>query len=201
MFSLSPVRLLHPVAVGILQLLLPLLAQMNLPQLRLPLLHAQRLVIPLSLGLVLRGISDSLPGTVHVHETLIAIALMTVASPKIAHVSDRTGHQRRFAPGDSPSPKRRHSSRASSDYDYFERPPSRSSAPPSSPSREDRDPDDPSYSAPVRVMVDFILQTFPRVSGFSIPSIVEILRFVCYCGRGRSGDSLRLTFVLVPCSF
>ena len=93
-FSLRPVRLLHPVAVGILQLLLPLLAQMKLRQLRLPLLHvqvlrhAQRLVIPLSLGLVLRGISDSLPKTVLVQETLLAIALVTVASLKIAHVSD-----------------------------------------------------------------------------------------------------------------
>ena len=93
-FSLSPVRLLHPFAVGILQLLLPLLTQMKLRQLRLPLLHAQvlrhaqRLFIPLSLGLVLRGISDSLPRTVLVHETLLAIALMTVAFLKIAHVSD-----------------------------------------------------------------------------------------------------------------
>ena len=77
--------------------------------------------------------------------------------------SDRSGHRRRFASGDSPSPKRRRSSRASSDDDYFEGPPSRSSpAPPSSPSREDRDPDDPSISAPVRAMVDFILQTFPE---------------------------------------
>ena len=77
--------------------------------------------------------------------------------------SDRSGHRRRFASGDSPSPKRRRSSRASSDDDYFEGPPSRSSpAPPSSPSREDRDPDDPSISAPFRAMVDFILQTFPE---------------------------------------
>ena len=119
-FSLSPVGLLHPslwgfsssfgehlcgvllesrgaspsVAVGILQLLLSLLAQMKLRQLRLPLLHAQvlchaqRLVIHLSLGLVLRGISDSLPRTVFIHKTLLAIALTTVASLKIAHVSD-----------------------------------------------------------------------------------------------------------------
>ena len=82
------------VAVGILQLLLSLLAQMKLRQLRLPLLHAQvlrhaqRLVIHLSPGLVLRGFSDSLPRTVLVHETLLAIALMTVASLKIAYVSD-----------------------------------------------------------------------------------------------------------------
>ena len=82
------------VAVGILQLLLSLLAQMKLRQLRLPLLyaqvlrHAQRLVIHLSLGLVLRGISDSLPRTVLVHEILLAIALMTVASLEIAHLSD-----------------------------------------------------------------------------------------------------------------
>ena len=93
-FSLSPVRLLHPSLWDILQLLLSLLAQMKLRQLRLPLLHAQvlrhaqSLVIHLSLGLVLRGISDSLPRTVLVHETLLAIALMTVASLKIAHISD-----------------------------------------------------------------------------------------------------------------
>ena len=75
--------------------------------------------------------------------------------------SDRSGHRRRFASGDSPSPKRRRSSRASSDDASFERPPSRSSpAHPSSPSREDRDPDDSSISAPVRAMVDYILQTF-----------------------------------------
>ena len=54
------------IAVGTLQ---PLLAQMKLLQLRLPLLHAQVLrhsqsfVIQLSLGLVRRGISDSLPRT------------------------------------------------------------------------------------------------------------------------------------------
>ena len=76
---------------------------------------------------------------------------------------DRSGHRRRFASGDSPSPKRRRSSRASSDDAYFEGPPSRSSpAHPSSPSREDRDPDDPSISAPVRAIVPYILQTFPE---------------------------------------
>ena len=83
---LSHVRLPHPVAVGILQ--------MSLLQLRLPLLHAQILrhaqsfVIHLSLGLLLAGISDSLHKTVLVHETLQAIVPITVASPKIAHVSD-----------------------------------------------------------------------------------------------------------------
>ena len=57
------------VAVGTLQLLLSLLAQMKLLQLRLPVLHAQVLhhsqsfVIQLSMGLVRRGISDSLPRT------------------------------------------------------------------------------------------------------------------------------------------
>ena len=67
---------------------------MKLRQLRLHLLHAQvlrhaqSLVIHLSLGLVLRGISDSLPRTVLVHETLLAIALMTVASLEITHISD-----------------------------------------------------------------------------------------------------------------
>ena len=77
--------------------------------------------------------------------------------------SDHSGDRRRFASGDSPFPKRRRSSRASSNDASFERPTSRSSpAHPSSPSREDRDPDDSSVSAPVRAMVDYILQTFPE---------------------------------------
>ena len=89
--------------------------------------------------------------------------------------SDHSGDRRRFASGDSPSPKRRRfasedspsqrrrSSRASSNDASFERPPSQSSpAHPSSPSREDRDPDDSSISAPVRAMVEYILQTFPE---------------------------------------
>ena len=83
---------------------------------------------------------------------------------------------RRFASGDSPSPKHRRvasedsispqyrrSSRASSGDASFERPPSRSSpAQPSSPSREDRDPDDSSISPPVRAMIDYILKSFPE---------------------------------------
>ena len=90
--------------------------------------------------------------------------------------SDQPSDRQRFASGDSPSPKRRrfasddstspqhrHSSRASSGDGSFERPPSRSSpAHPSSPSREDRDPDDSSISAPVRAMIDFILKSFPE---------------------------------------
>ena len=90
--------------------------------------------------------------------------------------SDQPSDRRRFASGDSPSPKRRrfasddstspqhrHSSRASSGDGSFERPPSRSSpARPSSPSREDRDPDDSSIPAPVRAMIDFILKSFPE---------------------------------------
>ena len=90
--------------------------------------------------------------------------------------SDHTGDRRRLASGDSPSPKRwrfasedplspkrRRSSRASSDDASFERTTSRSStACPSSPYREDRDPDDSSVSAPIWAMVDYILQTFPE---------------------------------------
>ena len=90
--------------------------------------------------------------------------------------SDHPDDRRRFASGDSPSPKRRRfasedstspqrrrSSRASSGDASFERPPSRSSpAHPSSPSREDRDPDDSSISAPVWAMVDYILKSFPE---------------------------------------
>ena len=97
--------------------------------------------------------------------------------------SDQPGDRRRFASGDSPSPKRhrfasddstspqhRHSPRASSGDASFERPPSRSSAHPSSPSREDRDPDDSSISAPVRAMIDFILRSFPESQASSHPS-------------------------------
>ena len=70
---------------------------------------------------------------------------------------------RRFASEDSPSPHRQRSSHASSGDASFERPRSQSSpAHPSSPSREDREPDDSSISAPVRAMVDYILQTFPE---------------------------------------
>ena len=90
--------------------------------------------------------------------------------------SDHPDDRRRFASGDSPSPKRRRfasedsispqhrrSSRASSGDASFERPPSRSSpAHPSSPSREDRDPDDSSISAPIREMIDYILKSFPE---------------------------------------
>ena len=80
---------------------------------------------------------------------------------------------RRFASGDSPSPKRRRFAsedsispqhrRSSSGDASFERPPSLSSpAQPSSPSREDRDPDDSSISPPVRAMIDYILKSFPE---------------------------------------
>ena len=71
--------------------------------------------------------------------------------------------RRRFTSDDSTSPQHRHSSRASSGDGSFERPPSRSSpALPSSPSREDRDPDDSFISAPVQAMIDFILKSFPE---------------------------------------
>ena len=50
--------------------------------------HAQGFAIHLSLGLLLAGINDLLHKTVLVHETLQAIVPITVASPKIAHVSD-----------------------------------------------------------------------------------------------------------------
>ena len=90
--------------------------------------------------------------------------------------SDQPSDRRRFASGDSPSPKRRrfasedsnspqrrHSSRASSGDGSFERSPSRSSPTrPSSPSREDKDADESSMPAPVRAMIDFILKSFPH---------------------------------------
>ena len=67
-----------------------------------------------------------------------------------------------FASRDSASPRRQRSSRASSGDDSFERPPSRSSTRPSSPSREDKEADEFSMPAPVRAMIDFILKSFPE---------------------------------------
>ena len=70
--------------------------------------------------------------------------------------------RRRFASGDSDSPQRQHSSRASSGVGSLERPPSRSSPTrPSSPSREDKEADESSISAPIRAMIVFILKSFP----------------------------------------
>ena len=154
---LSHVRLPHPVAVGILQ--------MSLLQLRLPLLHAQSLVIHLSLGLLLAGISDSLHRTVLVHETLQAIVPITVASQKIAHASDSPLAIIPATDGDSLQ-----GIPLLLSVDVHPVPPLM--MPPlrdphhglllSSPSREDGDPDDSSVSGPVRAMVDYILQTFPE---------------------------------------
>ena len=53
-----------------------------------PPLHAQSFIIHPLLGLLLTGINDSLHRTVLVHDTLQAIVHITVASLKIAHVSD-----------------------------------------------------------------------------------------------------------------
>ena len=111
--------------------------------------------------------------------------------------SDQPGDRRRFAAGDSPSPKRRrvasddssspqhrHSSRASSGDVSFERPPSRSSpANPSSPSREDKDPDDSSISAPVRAMIDFILKSFPESQASPSHPSSRSFDLSCLCGR------------------
>ena len=70
--------------------------------------------------------------------------------------------RRRFASGDSDSPQRQHSSRASSGDGSLERPPSWSSPTrPSSPSREDKEADESSISAPIRAMIDFILKSYP----------------------------------------
>ena len=74
--------------------------------------------------------------------------------------------RQRFVSGDSVSPRRQHSSRASSGDGSFERPPSRSSRTrPSSLSREDKEADDSSIPAPVRAMIDFILRAslMPRL--------------------------------------
>ena len=73
--------------------------------------------------------------------------------------------RRRYESRDSVSPRRQHSSRASSREASLERPHSRSSPThPSSPSREDREADDTSMPAPVKAMIDFIMQSFPEAT-------------------------------------
>ena len=73
--------------------------------------------------------------------------------------------RRRYGSRDSVSPRRQHSSRASSREASLERPHSRSSPThPYSPSREDREADDTSMPAPVKAMIDFILQSFPEAT-------------------------------------
>ena len=73
--------------------------------------------------------------------------------------------RQRFESRDSDSPRRQHSSRASSREASVERPQSRSSPThPSSPSREDKEAEDTSMPAPVRAMIDFILQSFPEAT-------------------------------------
>ena len=74
--------------------------------------------------------------------------------------------RRRYESRDSYSPRRQHSSRASSREASLERPHSRSSIHPYSPSREDREADDTSMPAPVKAMIDFILQSFPEATAF-----------------------------------
>ena len=70
------------------------LGNIQLRQLRLPVLHAQILchaqgfAFHLSLGLPLAGINDSIHKIVLVHETFPAIVPITMTSQAIAHVSD-----------------------------------------------------------------------------------------------------------------
>ena len=83
-------------------------------------------------------------------------------SPRRGSPSPKRQH---FESRDSDSPRRQHSSRASSREASLERPHSRSSpAHPYSPSREDREADDTSMPAPVKAMIDFILQSFPEAT-------------------------------------
>ena len=73
--------------------------------------------------------------------------------------------RQRFESRDSDSPRRQHSSRASSREASVERPQSRSSPThPSSPSREDKEAEDTSMPAPVKAMIEFILQSFPEAT-------------------------------------
>ena len=75
--------------------------------------------------------------------------------------SKRQRHESR----DSDSPRRQHSSRASSLEASLERPHSRSSpAHPYSPSREDKEAEDTSMPAPVKAMIDFIMQSFSEAT-------------------------------------
>ena len=73
--------------------------------------------------------------------------------------------RQRYESRDSDSPRRRHSSRASSREASLERPHSRSSPThPYSPSREDKEAEDTSMPAPVKAMIDFIMQSFPEAT-------------------------------------
>ena len=73
--------------------------------------------------------------------------------------------RQRFESRDSDSPRRQHSSRASSREASVERPQSRSfPTHPYSPSREDKEAEDTSMPAPVKAMIDFILQSFPETT-------------------------------------
>ena len=73
--------------------------------------------------------------------------------------------RQRFASRDSSSPRRQQSSRASSREASFERPPPRSSPThPSSPSRDDKEAEETSMPAPVKAMIDFILNSFPEAT-------------------------------------
>ena len=73
--------------------------------------------------------------------------------------------RQRFESRDSDSPRRQHSSRASSREASVERPQSRSSPThPYSPSQEDKEAEDTSMPAPVKAMIDFILQSFPEAT-------------------------------------
>ena len=117
--------------MGILQLLLSLLAQMKLLQLRLPLLHAQvlrhaqSLVIHLSLGLVLRRSAIRFQERSRPRDTSSdrshdcgipedrsrkrfalrdSTAIRCRRFPFSYASSDLTDHRRQFATGDSPFP-------------------------------------------------------------------------------------------------
>ena len=73
--------------------------------------------------------------------------------------------RQRFESRDSDSPRRQHSSRASSREASLERPQSRSSPThPYSPSRKDKEAEDTSMPALVKAMIDFILQSFPEAT-------------------------------------
>ena len=126
------------VAVGILQLLLSLLDQMKLHQLRLP--------PPPRPGPSSRPAPRHSPQPGPSSQRNQRFASQDRSRPRDTSSdrshdrgisedrsrkrfasSDRTGHRRRFSSGDSPSPKRRRSSSASSDDECFGESPSRSS--------------------------------------------------------------------------
>ena len=105
---------------------------------------------------------------------------------------------------ESPEPKRRRSSLASSEEDLrsAERTQSvRSSSPPASPPpQEDKEQDDPATAASVQGVIDFILQTFPDAQASPSHPSSTSFDVSAIAGISESAIPSGLPFGMVPCS-